>query len=119
MSQSTAQPTAPTTPVVSEARVWEALTQVEDPELGVDIVNLGLVYAIRVHGTRVAVEMTLTSLGCPAGPQIEQAVIEALGNVGTMESIQVLEPYLRHEQTRTRSRAREAIAEIRRRYEIA
>ncbi len=46
-------------------------------------------------------------------------IIEALGNVGAPESIQVLEPYLRHEQTRTRSRAREAIAEIRRRYELA
>jgi hypothetical protein len=45
-------------------------------------------------------------------------IVEALGKVGTLESIQVLEPYLRHEQTRTRSRVREAIAEIRRRYEM-
>jgi HEAT repeat protein len=45
-------------------------------------------------------------------------IVEALGKVGTLESIQVLEPYLRSEQTRTRSRVREAIAEIRRRYEM-
>jgi HEAT repeat protein len=46
-------------------------------------------------------------------------IVQAIGKVGTLESIQVLEPYLRHEQTRTRSRVREAIAEIRRRYEMA
>jgi hypothetical protein len=45
-------------------------------------------------------------------------IVEALGKVGTLESIQVLEPYLRYEQTRTRTRVREAIADIRRRYEM-
>ncbi len=45
-------------------------------------------------------------------------VVEALGRVGTLESIQVLQPYLRHEQRRTRQRVREAITEIRRRYEL-
>lgn len=45
-------------------------------------------------------------------------VVEALGRVGTLESIQVLQPYLRHEQRRTRQRVREAIAEVRRRYEL-
>jgi hypothetical protein len=44
--------------------------------------------------------------------------VEALGRVGTLESIHVLEPYLRHEQRRTRERVRDAIAEIRRRYEL-
>lgn len=46
-------------------------------------------------------------------------IMEALSRVGTLESIPVLEPYLRHEQVRTRRRVREAIAEIRRRYELA
>jgi hypothetical protein len=45
-------------------------------------------------------------------------MVEALGRVGTLESIRVLEPYLRHEQRRTRQRVREAITEIRRRYEL-
>jgi HEAT repeat protein len=45
--------------------------------------------------------------------------VEALSKVGTLESIPVLEPYLRHEEIRTRRRVREAITEIRRRYELA
>ena len=44
--------------------------QVKDPELNLNIVDLGLVYEITVDGSDVQVDMTLTSPGCPAGPQI-------------------------------------------------
>ena len=52
-------------------------------------------------------------------PWVLRRIVEALSKVGTLESIPVLEPYLRHEEIRTRRRVREAITEIRRRYELA
>ena len=55
-----------------------ALRKVKDPELNLNIVDLGLVYDIRVDGADVQVDMTLTSPGCPAGPQIMTDVERAL-----------------------------------------
>ena len=54
--------------------VFEALRVVEDPELGMDVVDLGLVYEVKVDGDAVAVIYSLTSMGCPAGAQIEQDI---------------------------------------------
>lgn len=52
-----------------------ALEMVIDPELGIDIVNLGLVYKVNVDDEGVCtVDMTLTSMGCPMGPQIRRKV---------------------------------------------
>ena len=65
--------------------VLEALRVVEDPELGMDVVDLGLVYDVRVDGDAVAVTYSLTSMGCPAGAQIEQDIKDALGEHGGRE----------------------------------
>ena len=54
----------------SEHEVMEALRQVEDPELGMDVVDLGLVYEVQVEGQKVKVLYSLTSMGCHAGPLI-------------------------------------------------
>jgi metal-sulfur cluster biosynthetic enzyme len=55
-----------------------ALRKVKDPELNLNIIDLGLVYDIRVDGADVQVDMTLTSPGCPAGPQIMTDVERAV-----------------------------------------
>ena len=52
--------------------VIEAMRRVEDPELGMDIVDLGLLYDVEVDGTRVKLIHSLTSMGCPAGPMIQE-----------------------------------------------
>ncbi len=54
----------------SENDLLEALRQVEDPELGMDVVDLGLVYEVAVDGPNVKILYSLTSMGCPAGPLI-------------------------------------------------
>lgn len=67
----TTTPEAPATPgVVSEDQVKLALRRVKDPDLQLNVVDLGLIYGTRVDGTTVSVDMTLTSPGCPSGPEI-------------------------------------------------
>ena len=56
----------------TKEEVIEALHDVEDPELGMDIVELGLLYDVEVDGSKVKVIHSLTSMGCPAGPMIQE-----------------------------------------------
>jgi metal-sulfur cluster biosynthetic enzyme len=67
--------------------VTEALRQVEDPELGMDIVELGLVYDVEVSGPRVKVLYSLTSMGCPAGPLIEQDIARVVHEMPEVEGV--------------------------------
>jgi metal-sulfur cluster biosynthetic enzyme len=71
--------------------VFEALKVVEDPELGMDIVELGLVYDVQVDGPKVHVTYSLTSMGCPVGPLIEQQIAET---VSEMPGVEEVEPEL-------------------------
>ena len=64
--------------MADEAALIEALKQVIDPELMINVVDLGLVYEIERIDARVNVDMTLTSPACPAGPQIMQQAKMAL-----------------------------------------
>ena len=68
--------------------VLEALRGVEDPELGMDIVELGLVYDVEVAGPRVKVLYSLTSMGCPAGPLIQQNIEEVLRALPEVEDVE-------------------------------
>ncbi|HET8528764.1 MAG TPA: metal-sulfur cluster assembly factor [Gaiellaceae bacterium] len=78
---------APPDTVVEAVR--SALSTVEDPELGLDIVSLGLVYGIEHEQGRVRVVHTLTSMGCPLGPVIEQDIDSALAGVDGVASVDV------------------------------
>jgi len=63
-----------------------ALTNVIDPELGLDFVELGLIYGIEVDGGTVHVTFTLTSPGCPIGPQVTEQIEEFVGELEGVES---------------------------------
>lgn len=55
-------------------QVWDEVAKVVDPEIGISITELGLVYDIKIEEETANVTMTLTSMGCPAGPQIQASV---------------------------------------------
>ena len=79
----------------SREEVVDALHQVEDPELGMDIVDLGLLYDVEVEGPKVRVSYTLTSMGCPAGAMIQEdidRVVRELPGVEDVESELTFEP---------------------------
>lgn len=69
--------------------VWSALRTVVDPEIGLDIVSLGLVYDVRIEGASVAVAMTLTTPGCPLEHAMRDGVIAAVGAVRGVEAVDV------------------------------
>jgi metal-sulfur cluster biosynthetic enzyme len=73
--------------VPTKEDVQEALRQVEDPELGMDIVDLGLLYDVEVSGPRVKVLYSLTSMGCPAGPLIEQDIERVVAELPDVEAV--------------------------------
>jgi metal-sulfur cluster biosynthetic enzyme len=64
--------------MATREEVVQALRQVEDPELGMDIVDLGLMYDVEVENGNVKVVHTLTSMGCPVGPMIQQQIDEVV-----------------------------------------
>jgi metal-sulfur cluster biosynthetic enzyme len=69
-----------TTLPLNEATILQTLRQVIDPEVGCNIVDLGLIYSIAIDGARVTVTMTLTTPGCPLRESIAWGVRNALLN---------------------------------------
>jgi metal-sulfur cluster biosynthetic enzyme len=67
--------------------VQEALTNVIDPELGLDFVELGLIYDVEVEGGDVFVSFTLTSPGCPIGPQVSEQIEEFVGELDGVTNV--------------------------------
>jgi metal-sulfur cluster biosynthetic enzyme len=67
--------------------VQEALTNVIDPELGLDFVELGLIYDIEVEQGEVFVSFTLTSPGCPIGPQVSEQMEEFVGELDGVTAV--------------------------------
>ncbi len=94
--------------MLNEEAVWAALRKVKDPELNLGIVDLGLVYEVAVEDGDVHVQMTLTSPGCPSGPEIvseAQRAVEALEGVRTAEVELVWSPYWTPERIDPKVRA--------------
>jgi metal-sulfur cluster biosynthetic enzyme len=78
-----------TTNEITEEAVLETLRQVVDPELGCNIVDLGLVYSIAITGQKVTVVMTLTTAGCPMHESIRGGAQQALLNLAGVEETEV------------------------------
>ena len=101
--------TAPTTSgPISVDQVRLALRRVKDPELNLNILDLGLIYEIRLTGADVTVDMSLTSPGCPSGPEImteAEQQLKALPGVGTVTMNLVWSPPWTPERIEPRVRA--------------
>lgn len=80
----TSQPSA-----ITEDQVKAVLRRVKDPELNLNIVDLGLIYTIQVDGGKVVVDMSLTSPGCPSGPEIMTSVEQQLRATPGVEEVAV------------------------------
>ena len=97
-----------TTAVLSADAVRQALRQVKDPELDMNIIDLGLVYDVEVDDGQVRINMTLTSPGCPAGPMITNdahKAVRALDGVKDVNIEIVWEPYWTPEKIDPKVRA--------------
>jgi metal-sulfur cluster biosynthetic enzyme len=107
-TMSTAENPSTAENVVSEEQVKLALRRVKDPELNLNIMDLGLVYGIEVEGAKVKVDMTLTSPGCPSGPEImfeaEQQVMGLPGVENVVMNL-VWSPFWTPEKMEPRVRA--------------
>ena len=97
-----------TTGVVSEDQVKLALRRVKDPDLQLNVMDLGLVYGIAVDGTTVKIDMTLTSPACPSGPELmgnAEKEVMALPGVEKVEVNLVWMPFWTPEKMEPRVRA--------------
>ncbi len=108
-----ATPAAPPVPAdptgaLNTEQIKLALRKVKDPELNLNIMDLGLVYDVLVEDRTVVINMTLTSPGCPAGPQIMNDVERTVRNMPGVEDVLmnlVWEPYWTPERIEPRVRA--------------
>ena len=72
-----------------EERVWAALAEIEDPEMPVNLVDLGLVYGVRGEGGRVTIDLTFTAMGCPATDFILEDVQQRVGALPGVDDVEV------------------------------
>ena len=72
-------------------RILESLEQVIDPELGIDIVNLGLIYEIRFNGENgeTQIDMTLTTMGCPLADLLTDQIHDSMSDVPEVSKVEV------------------------------
>lgn len=67
---------------LTETRVWEALKEVNDPEMPISLVDMGMVYGVKVDDTRVRIELGLTATACPAIEFIREDITNRLQQEG-------------------------------------
>lgn len=74
-------------PTVTVDDVTDALSNVIDPELGLDFVELGLIYGVEIDGGDVEVTFTLTTPACPIGPHVSEQIEEFVGELEGVQSV--------------------------------
>lgn len=77
------------TDAVNLDHIWHALRSVYDPEIPVNIADLGLIYAVRIVATRVEIDMTLTAPGCGMGPVLIEEVKDRVRQVPNLTDVEV------------------------------
>lgn len=75
--------------MVEEAEIKNYLAEVEDPEMNISVMDLGLIYSISIESDHVEIDMTLTSPGCPVAPELMAAVHRAALKANGVESVHV------------------------------
>jgi metal-sulfur cluster biosynthetic enzyme len=75
---------------VSPEQITEALREVFDPELGMSVVDLGLIYDVAIDAGRVRITMTLTTQGCPLHDSMTEWVRQAVGRIPGVEDVVVV-----------------------------
>jgi metal-sulfur cluster biosynthetic enzyme len=75
--------------MATQEHVIEVLKTVLDPELGIDIWNLGMIYEVGVEEGKVNIVMTLTTMGCPLYEELEQEIREKVGSLEGVTDVQV------------------------------
>ena len=75
--------------MTDRSEILRALKEVYDPEIGMNIVDLGLIYRVEVGRDRIEVDYTLTTPGCPEGPLIEMEIQETLQEITDIDDIRV------------------------------
>jgi metal-sulfur cluster biosynthetic enzyme len=74
---------------IGQEQVTQALRGVFDPELGMSVVDLGLIYDVRIDGGRIGITMTLTTQGCPLHDSMSEWVRRAVGEIPGVEDVSV------------------------------
>jgi metal-sulfur cluster biosynthetic enzyme len=74
---------------ISREQVAQALRDVFDPELGMSVVDLGLIYDVKIHADRVHITMTLTTEGCPLHDAMTEWVRQAVAKIPGVEDVEV------------------------------
>jgi metal-sulfur cluster biosynthetic enzyme len=72
-----------------EALIYEKLKEIYDPEVGINIVDMGLIYSLDIADSKVEITMTLTSPGCPAGPQILSQIDSQVKTVAGIDDVDI------------------------------
>ncbi|MCD6478336.1 MAG: metal-sulfur cluster assembly factor [Candidatus Diapherotrites archaeon] len=75
--------------MLSEKKVWDVLKEVIDPEVGISVVDLGLIYGVEVSSDEVKVKMTLTNPVCPLQNYLKQQVENAIARIGGVKKASV------------------------------
>jgi metal-sulfur cluster biosynthetic enzyme len=76
------------TQAIQVEQVMDALSEVIDPELGLDFVELGLIYGVEIDDGTVRVTYSLTTPGCPIGPQVAEQIDELVGEVDGVRNVE-------------------------------